>query len=138
MNNDKLFRIELSVRDYECDLQGIVNNAVYLNYFEHARHEFLRAVGVDFNELHDDGTDPVVRRIEVNYKRPLTSGDRFYVELKPERKGRLQFIFRQHIVRIDSSVLMASADVYAVFINQGRPILPPEKIVVAMEQWSDS
>lgn len=32
-----VFRIDLKVRDYECDLQGIVNNGVYFNYLEHAR-----------------------------------------------------------------------------------------------------
>ncbi len=35
------FELEFTVRDYECDLQGIVNNAVYLNYLEHTRHQYL-------------------------------------------------------------------------------------------------
>lgn len=43
-----------TVRDYECDLQGVVNNAAYLNYLEHARHEMLRLSGIDFAELHGD------------------------------------------------------------------------------------
>ena len=136
MENAKTYHIELSVRDYECDLQGIVNNSVYLNYFEHARHEFLRSAGIDFARLHEDGTDPVVRRIEVDYRRPLVSGDRFYVELRPERKGRLQFLFKQRIIRLDDSAPMATADVFTVFIKQGRPIVPPEKVVAALEQWA--
>ena len=37
---EKVFELKMSVRDYECDLQGIVNNAVYQNYLEHARHQF--------------------------------------------------------------------------------------------------
>ncbi|NSW95739.1 MAG: acyl-CoA thioesterase, partial [Bacteroidales bacterium] len=35
------FRLEFTVRDYECDLQGVVNNANYQHYLEHARHEYL-------------------------------------------------------------------------------------------------
>jgi len=65
------FELELAVRDYECDLQGIVNNAVYQNYLEHARHEYLHTLGVDFAALHAAGTEPVVTRIEIDYRAPV-------------------------------------------------------------------
>ena len=35
-----IFELEMEVRDYECDLQGIVNNANYQHYTEHTRHAF--------------------------------------------------------------------------------------------------
>ena len=41
-----IYELEMKVRDYECDLQGIVNNANYQHYLEHTRHEFLTSVGV--------------------------------------------------------------------------------------------
>ena len=47
----------MKVRDYECDLQGIVNNANYQHYLEHTRHEFLLSTGVSFAALHEQG-DP--------------------------------------------------------------------------------
>ena len=50
-----LFSIEFAVRDYECDIQGIVNNANYLHYLEHARHEFLISRGISFSGLHAEG-----------------------------------------------------------------------------------
>ena len=40
-----IFETKMEVRDYECDIQGIVNNANYLHYIEHTRHLFLRATG---------------------------------------------------------------------------------------------
>ena len=43
-----IYELEMKVRDYECDLQGIVNNANYQHYLEHTRHEFLTSVGISF------------------------------------------------------------------------------------------
>ena len=72
-----IYELEMKVRDYECDLQGIVNNANYQHYLEHTRHEFLTSVGVSFAALHEQGVDPVVARINMAFKTPLKSGDEF-------------------------------------------------------------
>ena len=71
----------MKVRDYECDLQGIVNNANYQHYLEHTRHEFLLSTGVSFAGLHEQGVDPVVARINMAFKTPLKSGDEFISKL---------------------------------------------------------
>ena len=55
-----IYELKMKVRDYECDLQGIVNNANYQHYLEHTRHEFLTSVGISFARLHEEGVDPVV------------------------------------------------------------------------------
>ena len=70
-----IFELEMQVRDYECDMEGIVNNAIYQHYLEHTRHEFLASSGISFIEMHERGVDPVVNRIEINYKTPLRSRD---------------------------------------------------------------
>ena len=72
-----VFTMKMSVRDYECDLQGIVNNANYLHYIEHTRHEFLKHAGANFAELHQNGIDAVVARMNLQYKTPLRSDDTF-------------------------------------------------------------
>ena len=79
------FRIEMSVRDYELDMEGVVNNAVYQNYLEHARHEYLKSMGIDFAAMVENKIHMVLTRIELDFKWPLTSGDKFVVELKPYR-----------------------------------------------------
>ena len=66
-----MFSSESEVRDYECDMQGIVNNSVYQNYLEHARHLFLRSKGIDFVEVTEKGIYFIVTRIEIDYKFPV-------------------------------------------------------------------
>ena len=129
------FQTEMGVRDYECDLQGIVNNAEYQHYLEHARHLFLRAIGIDFHAMHQEGTDPVVTRIEIDYRRPLTSGDRFVVRLRTRREGRLRFVFEQDIINASDGQTMVDAVVHAVFLRSKRPIPPPEEIVEAIDTF---
>ena len=116
--------IELMVRDYECDLQGVVNNANYLHYLEHARHQWLLSLGVDFEALHREGIDLIVVRIEIDYRSSLRSGDRFVVRSTMEREGRLRLVLRQDIYRIRDGKLVAEARVGATGIQNGRPTLP--------------
>jgi acyl-CoA thioester hydrolase len=118
------FEIELQVRDYECDIQGIVNNAVYQNYLEHCRHKFLNHVGLDFAQLHNDGIDAVVIRAEIDYKFPLRPGDDFIVCLKMGKQGRLRIIFDQQIIRKSDEKLMVNARITTVLTKNSRPILP--------------
>ena len=80
----------MAVRDYECDLQGIVNNAVYQNYLEHVRHEYLRSLGLDFARLRAEGHDLVLTRCEIDYRLLLKSGDRFAVRLNASQESRLR------------------------------------------------
>lgn len=117
-----IFELELTVRDYECDLQGIVNNAVYLNYLEHARHTFLLERKIDFAKLHNEGIDLVVSRIEIDYKLSLTSGDRFVIRSSMNREGHLRVIFHQEIVRLPDQKTVVKARVIGVGLKNGRPI----------------
>jgi acyl-CoA thioester hydrolase len=120
------FELKLAVRDYECDLQGVVNNAVYQNYLEHARHEFLRSKGINFAALAAEGINLVVTRIELDYRASLTSGDEFVVLTRIEQVSRLRFAFFQTIRRLSDGRTMLEAVVTGSGVNSsGRPYLPP-------------
>lgn len=120
------FEKEFEVRDYELDLQGIVNNAVYNNYFEHTRHCFLKTNELDFAELHKKGIDAVVVKMETSYKAPLKSGDFFVCNLKVATEGRLKLIFNQQILRKKDNKLMTESRVTVACIKHNRPIEPLE------------
>ncbi len=116
------FQIELQVRDYECDIQGIVNNSVYQNYLEHCRHKFLNHVGLDFAQLHNEGIDAVVVKAELEYKFPLRPGDDFLVRLKMGRQGRLRVVFNQEVVRKADEKIMVKGKITTVLTKRGRPL----------------
>jgi acyl-CoA thioester hydrolase len=118
------FSLEFTVRDYECDLQGVVNNANYQHYFEHARHEFLISRGVSFAGLHEEGIDLIVTRVEIDYKYPLRSHDRFVVKVNIERAGNVRLLFVQEICRIPDEKLVARAMVTGVATKNGKPVRP--------------
>ena len=121
---ESVFEMEMMVRDYECDIQGIVNNAVYQHYLEHARHLFLHQIGLGFSQMHDDGIDAVATRVEIDYKLPLRPRDVFVVKVGLRRQGRLRIVFEQEIVRKSDGKLVLDAQVTAVLTRNGRPIAP--------------
>jgi acyl-CoA thioester hydrolase len=118
------YKLGFIVRDYECDLQGVVNNANYMHYFEHARHQFLISRGVSFVELHDEGIDLIVTKVEIEYKFPLRSRDEFIVTVDIRREGNARLLFLQEIYRLTDSKLIASAKVTGVATKKGRPVNP--------------
>ena len=117
--DDYKFTHEMKVRDYECDLQGIVNNANYQHFMEHSRHELLSKLGVNFGKLHEDGIDAMVAKITIEYKTPLRSGDKFVVGINPERKGP-KIIFYQDIYRLSDGKLCTKGIVETICVENGR------------------
>ena len=117
--DDYKFTHEMKVRDYECDLQGIVNNANYQHYMEHSRHELLSKLGVNFGKLHEDGIDAMVAKITIEYKIPLKSGDKFVVGINLERKGP-KIIFYQDIYRLSDGKLCTKGIVETICVENGR------------------
>lgn len=119
MDNKYIYELKMKVRDYECDLQGIVNNANYQHYIEHTRHEFLLSRGVSFAELHEQGTDAVVARLNMQFKTPLKSGDEFVCKLNLKKDG-IKYVFYQDIYRLPDMKLVIKAQVDTVCIVNGR------------------
>ncbi|MDP4224086.1 MAG: thioesterase family protein [Bacteroidota bacterium] len=124
-----LFRTDFTVRDYECDIQGVVNNANYQHYLEHARHQFLVSKGISFYDLHEEGLDLIVTKVEIEYKYPLRSCDRFFVTINMAREGNVRIVFTQDIFRIPDNKLIVKARITIAAIKSGRPVAPPVDLI---------
>ncbi len=113
-----IFELEIEVRDYEIDAEGIVNNANYLHYLEHTRHCFCAEAGMSFDSMRKIGIDPVLSRVEIDYLTPLRSGDTMRSCLAMERRGP-RFVFHQHIFNQHGDPAV-KAEVTVVALKDGR------------------
>ena len=120
-----IFETRMEVRDYECDIEGIVNNANYLHYAEHTRHLFLRSLGVSFAALHEKGVDAVVARMNLQYKTPLRCDDAFISRLALTKVG-IKYIFHQAIYRASDEALCFKGDITLVCLVDGRLAPSPD------------
>ena len=114
-----IYRLEMKVRDYECDIQGVVNNANYQHYLEYARHEFLEYIGGSFSQMHDEGFDMMVSKITLEYKRPLRGGDKFVVCINAQRKGA-KLVFMQDIYNLADDSVVLKGEVDVICLKNGR------------------
>lgn len=114
-----IFELEMKVRDYECDLQGVVNNANYQHYLEHTRHEFLESVGENFGAMHDKGIDAFVSKVEIQYRNPLRSGDSFISKLNIRKNGP-KLVFYQDVYRKSDGAIAVKGIVETVIVDNGK------------------
>ncbi|MBO7116588.1 MAG: acyl-CoA thioesterase [Prevotella sp.] len=113
------FETKMEVRDYECDIEGIVNNANYVHYCEHTRHLFLQQCGLSFAEMHEKGVDAVVARMKLEYKVPLRPDDEFYSRLWLEKQG-IKYIFHQDLFRASDEALCFRGEIILVCLVNGQ------------------
>ncbi len=116
---DFIFETRMMVRDYECDIEGIVNNANYLHYIEHTRHLFLKERGLSFAEMHAKGVDAVVARMNMQFKVPLRCDDEFFSRLSLKKEG-IKYVFYQNIYRACDEKLCFRAVVELVCLVDGK------------------
>lgn len=122
---DYIYKLQMTVRDYECDVEGIVNNANYLHYMEHTRHQFLLSKGISFIELHKRGIDAVVARVNMQYKASLTPDVDFLSCLNVVKEG-VKYVFTQDIYRLPDMKLCVRGKVETVTVVNGKLAESPE------------
>lgn len=114
---------KMKVRDYECDAQGVVNNAIYLHYFEATRHELMESCGLRLRDLTDGNILPMVRNANISYKNSLRGSEEFICTLRIEREG-VRYYFYQQIIRVEDNSLCANAVIEVVCIVNGKVAMP--------------
>lgn len=117
------YEYKIKVRDYECDAQGVVNNANYLHYFEATRHELMESCGLRLRDLTEANIIPLLRNANISYRSSLRGSEEFISSIKIEREG-LRYYFLQEITRIPDNTLCAKAEIEVVCLIDGKVSKP--------------
>ena len=119
------FSLSLKVRDYECDMQGIVDNAINQHYSEHARHGYLLSHGLSIAEMTRQGIIIVLVQAELDYRKSLQTCDEFQVTLKAARPTPARLVFEQSILHEQDAPSIWEARIICTAVNAaGRPYFP--------------
>lgn len=122
---------KFKVRTYECDSYGHVNNAVYLNYLEFGRMDYLQQAGFDYNGCVKAGFYLYVTHVDIYYKSSAYFGDELTIETSPVKLGAVSGQIHQ-IIRNQNGVACAEADVTWASVNSstGHPSKMPDEFIV--------
>lgn len=120
----------LRVRTYECDSYNHVNNAVYLNYLEYGRMDFLRQIGFDYKGIIEQGYFIYVSHVDIYYKASAFFDEELVVESTSVKLKTVSGTIHQRVLKADGTVC-AEADVtWACVGKEGRPTKIPAEFMV--------
>lgn len=129
----KTYQCSFDVRGYEIDAFGHVNNANYLNYYEHARWCMLKDEGIDLNSFKDWDRWPVIAGIDIQYVKPIFMGDQVTIETRLVEYRRSSMQIEQKIMKGSSTI--STAKIRSVFVDgKGKPAPLPEDVE---KKWKD-
>ncbi len=121
---------KIKVRSYECDSYSHVNNAVYLNYLENARMDFLHAVNFDYKGIVEKGFYLYVTHIDIYYKGSAFLDDELEIETFPTKLQHVSGEFSQTIRKTDGTICAKATVTWASVTTDGKPSRIPQDFLV--------
>lgn len=117
-----------SVRGYELDSYGHVNNSVYLNYFEHGRWKMFRDLNLN-HVIHESNLILVVTDIHIRYMREAKLYDEIEIITRGVREEPY-LIFKQKLLNRQTGMALARAETKTIFLGENRrPVDIPKEFV---------
>ncbi len=130
----KRFKATHQVRSYELDSFGHVNNAVFLNYLEYARSEYLMQEGFGFQDFMRWNAIPYVIKAQLEYKASARVHDMLDIFGEIPTWRRIGFVIHNEVLNRTSGKLCLLADLTFAFVNRDeKPVPVPGEFKKAMQ-----
>jgi acyl-CoA thioester hydrolase len=118
------FTVDIRVRYHEVDGQRRVHHAQYLNYFERARVEMLRAAGIFYRELEASGIMLVVRSMKIEYHMPAEFDDLIQLHVRTISARGARIIHDYRITRNEQLIVSATGELACINVDGKVSRLP--------------
>ena len=137
MHNNKSTLYSLRVFYEDTDAGGIVYYANYLKFFERARTEWLRSLGITQSSFLEQNFAFVVRHVDIDYLASAKLDDLLTISSKVILLKRASLVFEQKIVNQNNKLIVsATVTIAAINIQQGKPCAIPKTILGALKRVS--
>lgn len=126
--------ISFRIRYAETDQMGVVYHGNYAQYLEMGRVEWLRAFGISYKSMEENGIMLPVISLMINFKKPAVYDDLITVVTKLRKTPAVRIEFDYQIYN-ESEELLAEAHTVLVFVNRDtrKPVMCPEHILKKIE-----
>jgi acyl-CoA thioester hydrolase len=130
------FTVRIPVRQYELDVLGHVNNAVYLNWVEQVAIDHVEALGFGRAWSMAQGGAWVVREHHITYHRQVAYGDVVLVTTLPQQLGGARGLRRTEMHREADGALVTEVETHWIWVrsSDGRPSRVPRELRALFER----
>lgn len=127
---EKTNKINIRVRYSETDKMGVVYHGNYAQYLEIARVEWLRALGVSYRWMEENGVMLPVVSLQLNYKKSAKYDDLLTVEARLKKTPTVKIEF-DYTIFDEVGAIIAEGNTILAFINSEtlRPMRCPDYIL---------
>jgi YbgC/YbaW family acyl-CoA thioester hydrolase len=127
MENKKILKSSHKVVSYELDSYGHVNNAVWLNYLEKARNDYMTLKGLCFKDFHKWKRFPIVIKASLEYKSPAFADDNLVINGWISSHSAIRFTLQYEVLNQDTEKLLLTGETTHVFIDdKNKPARIPQ------------
>ena len=115
------------VKFFDTDVMGVAHHSNYIRWFETGRVEFLRELGIDLNEMMNDGILFPIVEVGAKFHAPARFDDELEIETTAEALTKAKMKFNYAVRRRGEEKILAEGTSTNVFTSDGKICRLPDK-----------